>query len=115
MSTAPEYTDSWNKLAFRLGLSCNAVVIAYMAGICFYGLLYTDYACINGQWRLLHNWLSIGQTVELWAGVILVFWSYFFMRAPARYRHIRYGLIGICASLISFAIYGLDLAAYEVK
>ena len=109
MHTSQKSFGVWSRLAFRIVLSCDLVVIAFIVGIFFYGTAYRDYAYLNMQYNLLRDWLSVLRTIAVLAGVILIFWSFFVLRRTQYHQDVRYAKLGICVGWISLAMYFLYL------
>jgi hypothetical protein len=105
MHTSQKASNVWSKLAFRFVLSCDLVVVAYILGIVFYGTTYRDYAYHNMQYYLLLDWLSVLRLIAALAGVVLLFWSYVFLRPSQHDQDVRYSKLGICVGWISLAMF----------
>lgn len=116
MNTMSKPPDTWNRFAFRIVLSWAAIAMALVVGIHLYLWIGSAYVYGNGMYRTLQEYNSAALYFALWSGILLLCWSYFLLRAPLRYRDVRYGLIGICfsgASLLTFWLPPLD--AYGIK
>jgi len=105
MRVFPKSPKDWNQAAFRLAFSFVALVIALVGGIHIYAGVSFHYIYINGLFYVLRDWESAGRTVAPMAGIILLFWSYFLLRAPVRFRNIRYAFAGIPLSLLAIALF----------
>ena len=105
MHTSQKASGVWSRLAFRFVLSCDLVIVAFIIGIVFYGTAYRDYAYHNMQYYLLLDWLSILHLIATLAGVVLLSWSYVFLRPSQHDQDVRYSKLGICFGWISLAMY----------
>lgn len=104
MKVFPKSSDDWYKVAFRMGAYCVILAAAFVVGIEIGALRYCDYLWRNGTYWLLLAWAPIGRCVAVLAAGVLLLWSYLLLREPRYYRNVRYAVIGICLSALTFGI-----------